>query len=350
MPTPFEAEINSLLQKLGDPSLVADDLFRRWDLNLLTEEEQIDCAQFLVASGQYRALFERVNKLLSEKMKLPWAQLAEAVGYTKIAPTKTEIDAILEGAKEQESEEALIRSYQLDLWDRRFIELRAALQSRKAIDLAERKQALKDKLEFMRAQRMLEQEADILEEVQKLFPNEPEFAAEREAFEIRWAREVIANVSPHTDPTSELAWKADRLTPEQQTSKGMIVERAKKMAHANSKLAHDLAVCLHFMDFNSEAIEVLNLGPDSEAADWLRLELMIKARQFVNVLSEGSRLEVLYAANPDTAFAVVYARARALWGLGQSEMAIDLMSSLIRIKPNYKSAQALLSDWAGGDE
>ena len=58
-----------------------------------------------------------------------------------------------------------------------------------------------------------------------------------------------------------------------------------------------------------------------------------------------------YDAHPkDKVVAITYARARALKGLGQDDLATDLLRSLVRVRPSYKSAQSLLMDWSGGDE
>lgn len=350
MATPLEAEISSLMSHLGDLDLVADELVRRWDRNLLDENEQIDCAQFLVSAGLYSRLFEQVLRLLASGHTLPWTQFAEALGRARVKLSNKDVRTLFEGAEEQDQIDAFVRSQQLDIWDRRFAERRAQAQGKRALAIAQKKQALKDRLEFMRNNRMYDEERKVLEEIQVLFPDEPEFKSDRNSFELRWAREVIAKSSTSvTDPTQDLAWKIEKLTPEQQSSKSLIVARAKELAHENPRLAYDLAVCLHFMDFNSEAIDVLAEAERSPSADWLRLELMIRARQYVNALDEASKLEVDYADDPEAVFAVVYARARALWGLGQNLMAIDLLRSLVRIRPQYKSAHSLLMDWTGGD-
>jgi hypothetical protein len=104
------------------------------------------------------------------------------------------------------------------------------------------------------------------------------------------------------------------------------------------------------MDFHTEAIAVLEKAPEGAAADWLRLDLLIAARLFVDALTEAQTLESRYASDPEATFATAYARARALKGLGQTELAIDLMRGLVRVRPGYKSAQSFLMDWSGGDE
>lgn len=104
------------------------------------------------------------------------------------------------------------------------------------------------------------------------------------------------------------------------------------------------------MDFHSEALTILEKAPPSPTVDWQRLDFMLAARLFVDALEESQRLEAAYADDPEAIFAAAYARARALKGLGQTELAIDVMRALVRARPGYKSAQSFLLDWSGGDE
>jgi tetratricopeptide (TPR) repeat protein len=353
VPTPLEAEISSLLSEKGDARLVAEDLLHRWKHRMLSSEEQIDCAQFLVAAGLYSVLFRWIHQLAGEQEQIPWAQLLEAIGRTGLGTDEFETSAILEGAKIQQATSELVRSHRLDAQIPDLAKIRVRLRSQKEMELQQRLQALKEKLTFMRSNRLFEQEAEVIREIQSLFPEQTEAAAELKSLQFRWAREIVSKSEAITDVTADLHWKINKLTPEQLTAKGIIVERAMEFASNDPRLAYDLALCLHAMDFNAEAVEILNhashLGRSSQPADWLRLELMIQARQFVNALEEANRLEVVYAGDPEASFATVYTRARALHGLGQTAMAVDLLRSLVRIRPNYKSAQSLLLDWSGGD-
>lgn len=356
MPTPIESEINSLLKEFGSPLHVAEHLLERWRHNLLSDEEQFDCAQFMIAAGLYAPFFQHIGYLLESDRKIPWAQLAEAIGRSQIKPDSHMLDALFAGARQQESEAELLLSCQLDIWDRRFAGRRAELRGEHAVNVEARKAQLLEKLQFMRANRLLEQEAAILEELRRIFPDDEAFAAEQKKFELRWARELIANLSSRLDPSGDLNWKAAHLSAEELNAKELLVKRAVELAKANPAHAHDLAICLHFMDFNAEAVDLLVPAPDGSgsgagdrARDWLRLELLLKARRFVTALDEASRLELAYSGDPEAPFAIVYARAQALWGLGQAETAIAMMESLVRVRPQYKSAQSLLMEWTEGN-
>lgn len=353
MPTPFEAEIGSLLRELGSPEAVANDLVRRWDLNVLSPDEQKDCAQFFNAAGLYPVFFKQVRNLTNEKAQIPWAQFADALGRARIKPSEKEIDAIFSGAKSQEALSELVLSHQLDIWSRRFSEVRSQIAKVRETELENRRQNLKEELAFMRANRLVQEEAKILKEAEALFPSDQDVKQDREAFEIRWARDVIAkaNLEFETPAADLLAQRSERLTPEQESAKNMIVARALEVAEAQPMLAYDLAMSLHFMDFHQEAITVLEKAPISPSADWLKLDLLIAARLFVDALTEASRLESIYSpTDPEATFSATYARARALKGLGEIESAIELMRGLVRVRPGYKSAQSFLLDWSGGDE
>lgn len=349
MPTPLESEINTLLREKKDPQLVAEDLIYRWRHRLLNEEEQIDCAQFLLAAGLYRHLFTEIHRLILESEKLPWAQLAEALGRMGFKPDDYEVHALFEAAGSQNAVAHLLRSRQLDLYSRTFGEKRAELHDSIKRAIFDRKQALKDQIQFMRAQRLYEQELKLIEELEALFPSEVDAQEEKNELRLRWAREVVANARTATDPALDLERKLEYLSPEEENVKALLVERAHEIAKQKPELAYDLAIGLNAMGFAREALAVLEHAEPAPAVDWLKLELMIGARQFVSALEEATRLEETYASEPETIFASTYARARALHGLGEAASAIDLLRGLVRVRPNYKSAQSLLLDWSGGD-
>lgn len=345
MPTPLEAEIGAQLRATNDPTAVADELLERWHRNLLTESEQIDCAQFLLAAGLDHKLFEEIPRLIAASGRIPWAQFTEALGRSGLKIDEFEIQAVFDAAQAQDAAIDLLRARSMDRQHERFSELRSQLQEGRIREINERRQSMLDKIQYLRANRMIEQEGKMLDEYEALFPGDVFVREEREALKLRWAREVVANSTSSQDLISDLDWKIGSLTPEQTAVKTMLVEQAKALAGQDPRLAYDLAIGLHLMDFSQDALDILALAPESFAADWLRLELMIRARKFVDAMEEATRLEVTHAADPEAAFAALYARARALHGLGQVESAVELLRSLVGVRPHYKSAQSLLADW-----
>ncbi len=348
----IEREIRDALNRSGSADFVVDELLARWRQNLFSPDEQRAVAQFLLNAGQPGTLLGEIGRLLQDKRAVPWAQFAEALIRSRFQLSEDDVRAIAEGLTEQDGFEDLLACREADAWGQPIRDKRRNLEAKKALRLAEKKTALRERLQFFRANRMYEEEAAALGQLQALFPEDKEFKGEEEDFQIRWAREVFANrATSRTDFTDEIARARERaLTPEVRNLRDLFFTRCSELARREAKWAYDLALFLTFMEFYSDAIEVLNCADPGEArAGWLRLELLILARHYVAALEEANRLEIDHAGDPEATFAVVYARARALWGLGQAAMAIDLMRSIVNVRPQYKSASSLLAEWGGGE-
>ena len=157
----------------------------------------------------------------ADNAQIPWAQFADAIGQARLKPTPADIDAIFEGAKEQSGLSDLVLSHQLDIWSRRFGETRAQIIKTSRIRARGERQKLNEELEFMRANRLVKEEDRILREAEALVSVGRERKRERESYEMRWAREVLAkaNLEFETPQAEDLARRADRLTPEQDAAK-----------------------------------------------------------------------------------------------------------------------------------
>ncbi len=358
LPTPLEIEISAMLKTGGNIRSVAAELVSRWRKNVLNADEQRDLAQFLLESGQYPLLIAECDRLLlgRELPTVPWPQFIEAMISTGLTLDRGEAQILAKAAEDQNQLTELTKTTRLDSLVPDLIEKRRELEAARQVEITERKQALKEKLVYMRANRMFEQELSVLDEIQAQFPEEAEVKEAKEALQLRWARNVVSQtmVSGLNTSTADLQYqlqqKAERLTVDQEKQKRLLVKRAAEIAGKDSSLAYDLAIAMHMMEFHSEALEILRFAPQVAKTDWLRLELLIGARQFVAALTETNRLEPLYASEPDSSFTVAYARARSLYGLGQASQAIELLKSIVRLRPHYKSAQSLLSDWNEGDQ
>ncbi len=330
--------------------MVAQDIVKKWRMQVYSPAQQKAVAQFFLDCGLQRRLLGEIQRLLEERRPLPWAQFAQIIIHAKEDLDERTLDAFLAGVREQNAWDEILSCKEVGLWHREFKDRLTQLNIRRAAQLAEKLTTLKDRLQYFRANRMFEEEAATLDRLRALFPDEPEFAEERQDVSERWAREILSAraTTSATDLTDELWQQARQLTPEQTSIKDLLVMQCLERAKQKPNAAYDLALLLVFMEFYNEAIEVLELAPSSPPVDWIRLDLQLRARQYVAALDEANQLELAYAGDPASTFAVAYARARALWGLGQGGMAIDLMRSIVNVRPNYRSALSLLADWSGG--
>jgi hypothetical protein len=381
MPTPLEREIGALLRETADPQAVGAQLRQRWAANLLSLAEQKTAAFFLLRAGMTHDALEELARRLGEGATIPWPAMAEALATKGIMPDAMEAEAIAIGCEAQGAMHDLLASPAASDWGAAFVAKRAEVNSRRALELEDKRAQLWDAARFMRANRLHEQESKALAEIRALFPDDPEFASQNQSLQERWAREIIAQGhGGRGELTREEAMREAPLDAEQAAARQEISRQAIHFARARPEMAVDFALLLHFMEFRPEALEALDASgiqsgrgasggaPSlpraaakeasgkqdgsgrSPSRDWLRLELLLLARKFVAALEEANRLEIAYSDTPEAAFSVAYARAHALWGLGERAMAIDLMRNIVHVRPGYRSAQSLLLDWSGGSD
>jgi hypothetical protein len=349
-------QIRELLLEFGEAEPVAADLADRWNRHLLSPKEQDSLGLFLLRTGFYDLFFQNLRRLIKAQLPLPWTALAQALLSSGFKLSKLEIQTIIDAVSEQNGFKELLKVKGTETWHPTLTQKKDEFKEGLASELVSRRQFLKEKMEFFRNQRMFNDEARVLKELRALFPKEEQLNEEdlelekkQQSLEERWARKVIAEGPSPRNLEEVLQQKNDELTPEQVLVKYQIVQSALKFARKNHRLAYDIALHLHFMEMSSEALEALEFSEPSLAVDWLRLDLLLKAKRFVEALHETHRLEKQYAAEPESTFSAVYARALALWELGQKSLAIELLQNIVKIRPDYKSAHSLLMAWTGGD-
>lgn len=342
----IEQDIHQLLLDSRSPTEVADQLIAKWKAEKLEATEKIAIANFLLQSGRYLSLLELIKSSLQNSKKIPWAQLLEAAKQAGLKMNESVLAAALDGARFQEMEDQLVLSSAFDVEFPEIPELRRRSHeaARKATE--QKRQSLLDKLEYLKTQRMFEEEGKVLNELLQLFPG-ADFSALKKNYDERWAREVVSQRS--SSPSASHHHELKEKSPEDLKMEQLISSEVQSAAGKNPHLRYDYTIMLYFMELFRPAIAVLKTEKASKAVDWLHLELLIRARQFVEALELASALETKYANDPSAAFAVIYARAQALFGLGQKQDAIELLNSIIKIRPNYRSAQVLVRDWAGGE-
>lgn len=351
MSTALEKEIQQLFRESGDAVAVADQMLKRWDANLLPPEDVRTLTRFLVHAGLYDRLFNQVRKQLKTDGLLPWSAFIESLHRLGVALEPIEIDAIFEGVNanidlREEAMDDLVESRGLDSYDARPKAYRQSRLERLREAHKQKREDLMRRLDYARVNRLISQEKRILDEIQAYDPDSPELRKEKKAFRLREAQDIVESALAQTPPKAELERKFSQLSPELKKAAKPIIDQVREKAKTASEAElYDLALMLVFMELHQAAIAVLEPRRLSERIDWLLLEVQILGRQYAAALGEIEKLEVKYAGHPESPFALTYARARALWGLGETVTAIELMRSLNKVRPSYRSASTLMQQW-----
>ncbi len=344
----LEREIRHLLNHGATPKAVADELVQRWHMNLFSDEEQDALASFLINSGCEIQLLAEVERLIKNKARIPWTHFYFALSRAGLQLNEAQIEFLKVALREQSA------LYEFAAWpptakiDIDFEFAHRECLEKNEDELSNNRVMLMDQVQFFRSQRMHEDEAQALKKLQSLFPDDKEFRLSEADLAERWAREVLANYSSRESQFDEEVFiRNENAQPEVRSAREVLTERSVEIASTKPENAYDLSVMFLFMESYGQALAVLEYAPASTKKDWLRVELLLKAREYALALDETNRLESTYAGDPESTFAAVYGRARALWGLGQAAMAVELIRSIVNVRPNYKSARSLLADWGG---
>ncbi len=347
----LELQLHDLFSDLGSLEKVAEAITDRWEKNLLSPIEQREASRFLLKLGDSSKLTTQFTRLLTSKQQMPWPEFANAIEASGVDLTSEEKRALAEGVTEQNAYEDVLLVGSAVHWDPMFEKKNIDRIAKLAQEMVQKREFIKDKVNYFRSQRMHREEAAALSELRLMFPNEASLPEDQRSADERWAYEIVAQGAVERDLLESLNKKISWLTDDQKEMKSVLVADAKQRLSKHPKQAYDLALHLHFMEFHLEAIEILESSgqPLEEAELWLRLELMIKSRKFVEALEETHYLEERFADQPDSVFAAIYSRSICLWELGQGSLAVDLLKSIVKIRPGYRSAHSLLIAWTGGD-
>jgi tetratricopeptide (TPR) repeat protein len=264
-----------------------------------------------------------------------------------LKPLPIVVEALLKGARKQGAVEELIGPVGWDRYDKRFQENREALLEKKASDQRAYKDSLLEKFEFLQSQRMNEQAGRVLRRMVELYPEDRHFAKLKAEFEERWAREVLANHAASLNHE-----KIDRTVTAPSTRDEEMLECFVKEGEAISlqhrEFTSDLAIAFWFMEDYGRALDILAWAPPSLANDWLKAEVLFAARRFIEAMEHLNQLEIKYINDPETTFAVSYLRAQCLNASGQQTLALEILQGIVRVRPNYRSVNALLQEWSEG--
>lgn len=342
-----ELELRTVLRKKKDPKEQVATIIRRILDTSLSWEDKRAFWHFLFASGRESTLAQGLIENLKSKSRVPFDLLIALCAKNGIAPTPLAVAALLKGLAKQNAADELLSSSGWDPYDKKLGQKRKEILAGKISEQKQFKQNLLDKFEFLRTQRMVEQAGRVLRRLIQLYPEDAELKNLKGHFDEDWAREVLA--SHIADRSHD---KFDRTLTAPSTADSEMLKSfaafAERVCMENRSAAPDLALIFLFMEDYSHALDIIAWAAPSPAVDWLKVELLLLARRFIEAMEHLNHLEVKFSQDPESTFAVSYLRAQCLHALGQQASALEILRSIVRVRPHYRSAHALILDWTEG--
>lgn len=315
--------------------------------NSVPWDEKRPYFSFLFLTGRHATLTTTIRQLLASKQRIPYDFLIETAGNALIQPKPVILESLLKGLRKQNALDEIFVAKQWDKWEKRLPQLRLELVEKKVTEKKQFKDNLVEKFWFLRNQRMNDQAVRVLRRLMELYPEDTELAKIKTEFDEQWARDVLSNhISKLSDEKFERTFTAPSSADEEMLRQFLI--EGEKLCVRHRETATELAIAYWFMEDYVRGMEVLAWAAPDVATDWLRAEMMVAARHFVEALELLNQLEVKYINDPEATFGVSYLRAQCLQELGQHSSAVEILRSIVRVRPSYRSAQALILEWTEG--
>lgn len=340
-----ELELRRQLKRRIPTSQLGSSLVKRILDESIPWEEKRPFWYFLFLSGRESLLAATLIECLRSKTRVPLEIFVQMCAQESIEPRGSVMQALIKGAKKQRSLEELIGVKSWDEHDPRLKQIRHKILAEKSSEQRKYKDGLRDKFEFLQSQRMTEQAGRVLRRMVELFPDENSFKQLKKEFDEQWAREVL---NSHLASVSNDKLDRTKTAPStfDQEMLNCFAEEGEKICMEHREFASDLAVAFWFMDDYAHALDILAYAPPDSSNDWLRAELLFQSRRFIEALELLDQLELRYIDDPETTFAVSYLRAQCLHESGQEAAALEILKSIVNVRPNYRSAQALILEWS----
>lgn len=341
----MELEIKTLLEEFHNPEVVAEKLVKLfedhpedWSAKSLQE-----LSSFLRTCGLYRTLIDFcLRHFSSPQFVIPWAYFIDAL--EKGIPDLEEdiLKFVVRGIEEEHAASQVCLAEGGSRFLKKAPQWRNELKRKRLKNASELKQRLLDDMLTLRTQQLYEQEKQILGKLQRMFPGDQDILDEVRQHKERYALDILSRRSPLSRSHSIQEAPA---TAEMQAAGTAFSRSLMKAAAVYPEMAFDFAVAAYTADDTLTALALLENVDLSAAQFWFYLEVKIKARHFLEVLSELNRIELKLAHDPETFFATAYLRAQAYWGLQQRPTAIEILENLLNVRPNYRSGSTLLELW-----
>lgn len=334
MHSTWKSNLQEFLQNNNEQEL--NTSLRKIWIDSYPEDKKI-IYRFLFDTHQFKSfLYLFLVDVESEIHDLPWLAFFELIENQRV---KIPIDVQKDLNKYLLKKKELAKSAE-DA--RQTIEsLRKKIKNTFVHNITQRKQELLDSAKIAESERLFEQQLVYLEELKKISPSEFSFQSMITDQQKNKAEYILSRNKKKNLVLQTQLQNSD----EEKEIISHIATQAEKYYSMGKAKACDFAYLLRTIGEQEKAVDFIYNKNESDERDWELLDYLFFGRQFLSLLDHCSQMKRKHASNPDALFSIYYVEAVAYWELGEREMAMELMTELTSMRPNFKSAMEILNQW-----
>lgn len=347
----LELEINSLFQEGNTLETICAELISKYEKSdVISPSEAESISHFLTTAGRPDLLFRFFLKCLRKDSlgSFPWGSFFEAYRRLSSYFDETLMDIIESALEQKKNYENAARSPALVA---AIPTLANHLSSKRQDFESERLQTktkLISQLNHNRLYQLREQEEQTLQQLVRIFPHDTEVKLLHQAHLEKKADEILSRVrapkparyakksiEPYSKETEDFIQKLE----------SHITGLADKLQTDAPEQIYNLTMLALQFDLYDLSLKLINKTPKSFASEWLKAEILFESSRFLDLLKHLESIEKDLTYTPESTYGAIYLKAQAYYGLGQKDIAIQLLESLSAKVPSYRSTEALIHEW-----
>lgn len=347
----LELELNTLFQGGLPLEAICDEIISKYEKSEVISSSEIEgISHFLTTAGRLDLLFKFYHKcLLKDSIpEFPWGSFIQAYTLEKESLPEKLIDIIESSISIKKNFENAARAPVLvDI----IPELSNFLNSKKQefqLERLQTKTKLIAQLNQARLHQLTEQEEQTLLQLIKIYPHDDEIKLLHQAHLEKKADDILMRI--RSSPPKKNNKKLESIPTKE--SEEFIAQLKKHIPILADRLTieapeqiYNLSMLALQFDLYDLSLELINKSPKTFASEWLKAEILFESARFLDLLRHLESLEKSKTITPEATYGGIYLKAQAYFGLGQKQLALQLLESLAAKVPSYRSTEALIHEW-----
>lgn len=347
----LELEINKLFQEGNTLEIICVEIISKYEkIDILSLSEIESISHFLTTAGRIDLLFKFYLKCLRKEAlsDFPWGSFTQAHTENTAELSEDLLDIIENYLDNTKNYENASKSLTLI----KAIPILSTYLSTKKSNFETSRLQIKGKLisqlNHNRLYQLIEQEEQTLQQLVKIFPHDNEVKLLHQAHLEKKADDILARIRAPASKryTKKIVESVSKDTEEfiADLKKHINALADRLQTEAPEQIYNLTMLALQFELFDL-SLELINKAPKTFASEWLKAEILFESSRFLDLLKHLETLEKNMTDTPEATYGAIYLKAQAYYGLGQREIAIQLLETLSAKVPSYRSMEALLHEW-----
>ena len=302
-----------------------------------------EVSRFLYNAGLDKTLLDYSLKRLEKGKKVSWAYLLKIFIKHDLPMKPHFVEMIFHTfLKKKENEHpSLLTCQEWGNISTEFEQMRLVHLAELEKKTVSKETELLEKLHFIQVQNLIEEEEEIIQALISINPLNKQYQALKADLIEKKAIQMIEKEK------KQIQERGDEIkTPEIPVNKAW-VKAIEKEAGKHPEKARKLAIFLYSLGFFKSALSLLEKNLNTLPDYWFYLDWLLEARQYARGLEVINQIFAQVKESESYFLPLVYMKSQMLYGLGKKKEALDHLTAIAQVQPDYKSVQYLLNRWSG---